>query len=236
MSVFPKFSRITIPALSLLMTCSAFAQPAAQGFGVCKPASQKKTPGDLGCWILGEEPVGRIDGPKAYWQLDVFPTRAAAEAAKTGHGAVVESMGKVWLLSIEAKGWRPSHPGQRMAEIGPLPVSAGKEYAATFMEGIFKPGMTSAIHRHSGPEAWYVVAGEQCLETPNGKLIGRPGAPPVIVPAGPPMLLTGTGSGQRRALTLILHDASQPPTTMEHDWKPKGLCKVEPESKPGHGK
>ena len=28
------------------------------------------------------------------------------------------------------------------------------------------------------------------------------------------------------AVVLILHDASQPPITLEHDWKPKGLCKA----------
>lgn len=231
MSMFRNVSRVALVAALFAVACSAAAQSTPQAFGVCKPANQKKTPDDLGCWILGEQPAGRIDQPQAWWQLDVYPTRAAAEAAKGPHSAVFESMGKIWLLTIEHKGWRPPKAGERMAEIGPLPISAGKEYSAVFMEGIFKPGMTSAIHRHSGPEAWYVIAGEQCLETPQGKMVGRPGEKPVIVPAGPPMLLTGTGTGQRRALTLILHDASQPPTTMEHEWKPKGLCKVAPASK-----
>jgi len=217
---------VVVAALCVVVSCAAFAQTAAEGFGVCKPAAQKTSPGQPGCWILGEQPVGKIDQPQAYWQIETYPTLAAAEAAKGPHSKVVESMGKFWLMTIEQRGWHPPKSGKRMAEIGPLPITAGKEYAATFMEGIFEPGMTSMIHRHSGPEAWYVIAGEQCLETPDGKLVGRPGAPPVIVPAGPPMLLTGTGTTQRRALTLILHDASQPPTSMEHEWKPKGLCKV----------
>ena len=219
---------IRIPVAVVLVTITSALAPAQmepKGFGVCKPASQKKTPQEVGCWILGEQPVGEVRSAQAFWQVDVYPTRAAAEAAKGSHSAVFESMGKVWLLSIEPKGWRPATAGEHMAEIGPLPVDAGKEYSAIFMEGIFEPGMTSMIHRHSGPEAWYVVAGEQCLETPAGRMVGRPGTPPVIVPAGPPMLLTGTGTTQRRALTLILHPTSDPPTTMEHDWKPKGLCK-----------
>jgi quercetin dioxygenase-like cupin family protein len=219
---------IRIPIVVVLLTiASAFAaaQTETQAFGVCKPVSQRTQ--EVGCWILGEQPVGEMKASHAFWQLDVYPTRADAEAAKGAHGAVFESMGKVWLLSIEPKGWRPAKSGERMAEIGPIPVTAGKQYSAVFMEGIFEPGMTSMIHRHSGPEAWYVIAGEQCLETPSGKLIGRPGEPPVIVPAGPPMMLTGTGTTQRRALVLILHDASQPPTTIEHRWKPKGLCQVD---------
>jgi quercetin dioxygenase-like cupin family protein len=93
------------------------------------------------------------------------------------------------------------------------------------MEAVFTPGMTAPAHTHSGPEAWYTVAGETCLETPDGKQIGRVGGPPVIVPGGPPMHLTATGTEVRRALVLILHDASKPSTTLHHDWKPKGLCK-----------
>jgi hypothetical protein len=38
------------------------------------------------------------------------------------------------------------------------------------------------------------------------------------------MLLMATGSEMRRGFALILHDGSQPPTTMIHDWTPKGLC------------
>ena len=47
----------------------------------------------------------------------------------------------------------------------------------------------------------------------------------LIGPGGPPMHLTATGTETRRALVLILHDSAQPPTTPEHDWVPKGLCR-----------
>ena len=94
------------------------------------------------------------------------------------------------------------------------------------MEAIFAPGMESTTHTNSGPEAWYTMAGETCLETPDGVMVGRAGEPPVIVPAGPPMHLTATGTTTRRALVLILHDQSQPATTVTHAWTPKGLCKA----------
>ena len=55
-------------------------------------------------------------------------------------------------------------------------------------------------------------------------MVGRAGGSHVIVPGGPPMHLTATGTETRRALVLILHDSTQPPTTMVHDWAPKGLC------------
>jgi quercetin dioxygenase-like cupin family protein len=72
------------------------------------------------------------------------------------------------------------------------------------MEAIFTPGMTAPAHRHSGPEAWHTLAGETCLETPEGKMVGRAGGSHVIVPGGPPMHLTATGTETRRALVLIL--------------------------------
>jgi quercetin dioxygenase-like cupin family protein len=210
--------------ISVSTPLSLSPQPSAPlpSFGVCKPVSERTT--EAGCWILVDHALGQIAQPEVFWHLDVYPTRADAETAKGPTGTVVESLGRVWLLTIEKAGWRPTLPGERIAEIGPLPVIAGEQYSALFMEAIFAPGMTSAIHTHSGPEAWYTLAGETCLETPDTRLVGRAGGPPVIVPSGSPMLLTATGTSQRRALTLILHESSKPPTTVIHDWKPKGLC------------
>lgn len=211
------WSVTTIP-----LSAQSNAQPLS--FGTCKPVSERTS--DVGCWILVDQALGRIEQAQVFWHLDVYPTRKEAEEAKGPRGAVVESLGKVWLLTIEKGGWRPTRKGERVAEIGPLPVTAGEQYSAVFMEAILNPGMASAIHVHSGPEAWYTQAGETCLETPNGKQVGRAGGSPVIVPGGPPMLLTATGTEQRRALTLILHESSKPPTTVIHDWVPKGLCKA----------
>jgi quercetin dioxygenase-like cupin family protein len=219
--------RVPVAAVALVglwTTIPLCAQQNGQlpSFGVCKPVSERTT--ELGCWILADQPVGQIEQPQIFWHLDVYPTRPEAEKAKGSRGTVIEALGKVWLLSIEKAGWRPTVKGERIAEIGPLPVVTGEQYSALFMEGIFAPGMKSAIHNHSGPEAWYTMTGETCLETPEGKMVGRAGGPPVIVPGGPPMLLTATGTEQRRALTLILHESSKPPTTVIHDWTPKGLC------------
>jgi len=193
----------------------------AQPSGACKLAADRT--GELGCWIIAHDALGAFAEAHTYWHLHTFPSRAEAEAAKGPRSTVVESMGKVWLLTIEAQGWRPTK-GRQVAEIGPLPIRAGGNYSAQYMEAIFTPGMTSATHDHSGPEAWYTLEGETCLETPTGKVIGRAGGPPVIVPDGP-MHLTATGSSLRRAIVLILHDSAKPSSALVHDWHPKGLCK-----------
>jgi quercetin dioxygenase-like cupin family protein len=164
--------------------------------------------------------------PEVFWYLDAYTTRAAAQADKGPQGTVVESMGKVWLMTIEQENWKSAH-GTRIGAVGPIPIAAGKKYSAQLMEAVFMPGMMAPEHIHSGPEAFFTVAGETCLETPDGHVqTGRNGGPPVIVPAGMAMHLTATGTEERRSLVLILHDSSKPPTTMVHDWTAKGLCKT----------
>ena len=209
-------------ALLLLMTPpSAFGQ--REGTGVnCIPVSERAGR-DFGCFILATETIGPLDSAHAFWHLSTFATRSAAEASAGPHGRVVESLGKVWLLTIAEARWRPSQ-GTQVADIGPLPVARGVAYTAQYMEAVLRPGMKSLVHRHSGPEAWYTLAGETCLETPAGTLVGRAGGSPVIVPHGPPMELTATGTDVRRALVLILHDSAQPATSPASDWSPKGLC------------
>ena len=66
------------------------------------------------------------------------------------------------------------------------------EYTAVYMVSIFDPGMPAPVHLHSGPEAFYTLTGETCLETPDGILTGRGGGNGIIVPGGPPMLLMAT--------------------------------------------
>jgi quercetin dioxygenase-like cupin family protein len=205
--------------VSVVATIAASNEAFAQ---ICRPVNERT--GELGCWITANAALGELPQQPIFWHLDTYPTRAEAEAAKGPRGTVVESLEKVWLFTIDRAGWRPSG-GARVAEIGPLPVSADAKYSAQYMEAIFTPGMTAPAHRHSGPEAWYTLAGETCLETPEGKMVGRAGGSHVIVPGGPPMHLTATGTAIRRALVLILHDSTQPPTTPARDWTPKGLCR-----------
>jgi quercetin dioxygenase-like cupin family protein len=94
------------------------------------------------------------------------------------------------------------------------------------MQAIMAPGAETGVHHHPGPEAVYTVTGEVCMETEQGKFVGGPGGPAVIVPAGVQHRLTITGTEERTSLALILYDASQPFTirTHAHTWTPKELC------------
>jgi hypothetical protein len=104
----------------MALPTSAFAAEHEMGTR-CRPISER-VGGDPGCWIIVNQPVGNLTKPQTFWHLDTYPTRALAEGAKGAHGAVAESLGKYWLLSIEDAGWRAPAGGERIAEIGPVPV------------------------------------------------------------------------------------------------------------------
>jgi quercetin dioxygenase-like cupin family protein len=170
--------------------------------------------------------VAVVDLPQApfYWHLDTYRTRAAADEAKGPRGTVVETFGKVWLFTLAEADWRPAG-GTRIATIGPLRVRVGGRYTASYMQAATPPGFQTDVHQHGGPEALFTLSGEVCVETPDGKLVGRAGARPLLIDRDIPMQLTSIGSEVRRSLVLILHDAAQPwKVPAASPWAPKGLC------------
>jgi quercetin dioxygenase-like cupin family protein len=178
---------------------------------------------ETGCWILASQPLGLLANP-VYFTMETFKDRELAERQKGSNGTIVEALGKIWLLSVGPR--RNSGPaGTKAAQIGPLPIRAGQEYTAQYMEATLQPGMVSKTHVHSGVEVFYTESGETCLETPEGKQVGKKGLD-IVIPQGTSMELTATGTQIRRGMMLVLHDSSKPPTTLVDSWKSKGLCKT----------
>jgi hypothetical protein len=161
-------------------------------------------------------------GP-VYWHLDQYGSTADAQRAAEPASTIVNAFGAVWLFTIERQGWRPKR-GRHVAVIGPLPVDRGSTLAADYLRSVFTPGMTAPLHVHSGPEAFYAVTGDTCLETPDRTQVGRGPGNTLMIRAGPPMLLMAIGKEQRRGFALILHDSSKPPTTLTEQWSPEGAC------------
>lgn len=215
------FAAATSIAFVVLVGFAAPRELLAQTGGACIPVSERTT--EFGCFVHAEEHLQEAPAGPVYWHIDRFPDRASAQAAKSANGTVVEILGHVWLFTIAEESWRPS-AGEHVADVGPLTLPRASSLMATYMEGNFKPGMQSTVHRHPGTEAWFVLSGAQCLETPHGQQIGRPGAAPVIVPPDEPMLLTGIGEQQGHWLVLILMDATMPRGLPADDWTPKHTC------------
>jgi hypothetical protein len=191
--------------------------------GTCVPRSERVGT-EFGCFITATQEIGTLPrGTPIFWRIDEFPTLAAAERARPETGTAVESLGRVWLFTIGPKASR-SFGGRHIADVGPLPVTDGARYSARYFEAVFRPGMKSRVHWHPGPEAWLTLSGGICLETPEGKMVGRAGDPPVIVRGGPRMELSAVGTEVRRSIAIVLHDSSQPASIPASDWTPKGLC------------
>jgi len=159
-------------------------------------------------------------------RLENFPTIEAAQQSATPASTVVEAVGKVWLLTLASQGER-SQFGTFVREIGPIPdIPTAASYELQIADADFGPAMnpaiSKAVHTHSGPEIWYLLTGEQCLETPNGIQHAKAGEG-MFAPANTPMQLNIAGTGNREALFAIVHDATKPATTMS-DWQPSGNC------------
>jgi len=209
--------------LCSLVASSAMAQlPGSRVPGGCDVPITERT-SDTGCYLTATETLGDLPAGEVYWHLYQYPSRAAAEAMKpASFGTIAESFDRTWLYAIASKDWQPP-TGEKIAVIGPLQVNRNSRYVARYMEAVFPPGMQTSVHTHSGPEAWYILSGEQCLQTPAGESITRAGQG-AVVPQGPPMVLTGLGTELRRSVVLVLHDAAEPWMTITSEWKPARAC------------
>jgi len=175
----------------------------------------------FGCFNVGLANGLHFSQSSVYWHLRAFPSRKAADAAKSANGIVVEEDGRVWLSEFGTRAAAP-RGGKPIAVVGPLQLPAAKAYTAVLSYAVMRPGDNSRVHTHAGPEGWYVIAGEQCLETPDGPHRARAGGTSTVR-SGVPMELNVTGKTVRRAFALVIHDAAQPRGTIS-TWKPSGTC------------
>lgn len=173
--------------------------------------------------LLARVELGALPREPIYWYLDTFADLAAATAAKTARGVVVEDYDTIWLFTIAGKRWQ-AKGARHVARIGPLPVTPAPTFDAEYIHSLFAPGTASPAHKHSGPEAFYALNGDTCVEMPDGLHTATGPGNSLVMPGAEPMLLMATGSVTRRAFALVLHDATLPATTRVDQWKPAGLC------------
>jgi len=183
------------------------------------PPGQKRP--EFGCFSLATESGLRFSEPAVYWHVRTFPNRAAADAAKSPTGIVVEEDGRVWLSEFGPRDLA-LEGGQAVAVVGPMELPKAELYAVVLGYAVMRPNDRSIVHVHPGPEGWYMISGEQCLETPAGAIRATAGGTATALP-NVPMELTITGTAVRKSLVLVIHDSSQP-AGRPSDWKPLGLC------------
>ncbi len=162
--------------------------------------------GEEGCTILASRPLAGSLTTPVYWHLDRFDSLEAAKEAAGPDAVAAEAHGFVWLMTVEAQ-TEEHYGGRHVATIGPLAVPPADRYSMRVLSSLLRPGGTTPAHAHPGPEAVYVVDGEQCMETPEvGQRLAA--GQSFVVPAGVMHRGRVTGSGVRRSLALNLYNAA----------------------------
>jgi quercetin dioxygenase-like cupin family protein len=143
-----------------------------------------------------------------YWHIDRFDSLDEAKAKAGPNGVAAAAHGSFWLMTVEARS-NDHHGGRHVEWIGPLILPAAESYTMNVRSSLLADGALTPVHTHSGPEVFYIVLGEQCLETeklghrlPAGKFL--------ILPTDQIHRGRVQKSGMRGALTLVLHDSRRP--------------------------
>jgi hypothetical protein len=177
-------------------------------------------PSGMECAILVHKRITALPPGPTVWRLETFPSVEAARRFESPRSVIVTAASKIWLMTLGPRRERSSG-GTLVAEVGPLPLPSARPLEFLVAEARGRNGIT-LVHTHSGPEAWYVLGGAQCLETAAGAMyltIGQHG----YVPGGTPMRLAYVGSQTRDAFFVVVHDASRPWNSLSN-WHPRGLC------------
>ncbi len=172
-------------------------------------AQQDLPPGSLVIKVLAEKKVLQVpDGP-LFWRLENYPTLAQAQAVAGLWGLAAESGGKVWLARLgPASG--SSAGGSKAVEVGPLPRVVAPEYLLRINEPSGPSGSITIVHTHPGTEAFYVIAGELCVRTPQGVTRVPAGRAEAGAAPGTPTQVSSCGSTELRGLVMFVVDATRP--------------------------
>lgn len=172
--------------------------------------------------MLAQKKIRELPAGPLYWRVETFPTLADAKAAvgpdgwnpasvryETTTSLIVEAAGKVWVLTLGAKG--ASTPGgDKLAEIGPVPPLSAAEYLLRVNFGSGPSGSQTPVHLHPGSEAFYVISGELGQRTPQGVARVEAGNAMNGHEAGTAMQVFNAGPTDLSTLIMFVVDASKP--------------------------
>jgi quercetin dioxygenase-like cupin family protein len=186
--------------------------------GCSAPAAENQN--RPGCYLSTEL---LLPSPPAtlYWHIHQATDFASAtsEAQRRPWSRVVRSHERIWLYVLTESSAKLDI-GRHKATVGPLELVSGRPTTIRFLESVFPPGMQTRVHSHPGVEAFYVVEGEQCMETPSER-IKIPAGQTYIVAPGPHVQTAPKG---RRNLVLLAVPTNEPWMTVESKWTPSEFC------------
>ena len=207
---------MSLPFALLAFVAMTADVPPVPGLCLAPVPTDRDTPG---CYKTDE--VELIDAPpEIYWHISEFPTLAAANAEAKRHKwvSVTRIHSRNWLYVLSDRSI-VQQSGKKRAVVGPLKTAPGIQ-VAHFAEAVFPPGMRTRVHSHPGPEAFYVVEGSQCMESPTDRQVVQAGGT-YIVDSGPHIQAAPRG---RRNLVLILVPKGTAALTPGGNWTPSDFC------------
>lgn len=211
--------KLLVLTSSVAVALFSVATGASQLMSTCAPNSPERR-GEIGCSVIETKALPEGLKEPLFWHIDRFDSLKHAQAAAGAASVAFDAGGTVWLSTIESR-TSDHHGGRHVAQVGPLRLPRASRYGMQVQSAVFKPGMYSLVHHHSGVEAVYVVAGEACYETPAQAHKLRAGEAHAM-DAGTPMRAVVTGAQVRHVLAVIVYDAAQPPTMrMDEGTEPK---------------
>ncbi|AQR72994.1 cupin domain-containing protein [Sphingomonas sp. LM7] len=195
------------------------AQDVAPVPGGCSAPAAENV-GKPGCFLSAEIEIAKPPA-ELFWHITSFASEARAQQEAPRHlwKTLVHAHGRVWLYVVGRRE-EDIRSGELWGVVGPLKVPGKGPVTVRFMESLFPPGMRTRVHAHSGPEAFFVVDGEQCVETPRDKH-RIPARQSYIVERGAHLQ---AAPGGRRSLVAIVAPKGEPWMTLGQDWVPTGFC------------
>jgi len=103
---------------------------------------------EFGCFRIGIAKDLKLKRATIYWDLYAFPSRAAADTARSPTGIVVEKNERVWLSELGSRN-RRLRGGHRIAVVGPLKLLPAESYTAEIAYSVMQPDDRSRVHTHS---------------------------------------------------------------------------------------
>ncbi len=157
---------------------------------------------------LVEKKVAQLPPGPLYWRLETFPTIVQARAAAGPMGLAAESAGRAWLFTLGPAGGSTAG-GVRVAEVGPLPQVVATEYLLRINEATGPSGSITPVHSHPGSEAFYVLAGQQNVRTPDWVILMTAGQAEAGPGGGTPLQVSSGGGTDLHALVMFVVDATK---------------------------
>lgn len=197
----------------------------AQVPGRCEvPGTQRQS--EIGCYLLYAHAVPDLPAQPLYRHLVAFNALADARAAVAGpRQQALMSQGRAWRFAIEPQTWHAGS-GERIAVIGPLPVTRGLSCTAHCMASSTPAGMRPMLLAHPGAEVLHVFEGAQCVQTQAGTPVIDAGKNGITnaethmtgLGTGTTMRPPRTGAGAARHLASVVDDVRRTP--------PAGACEA----------